>query len=101
MKVLAYEQAVCNSFSWLKPESALLYLQNLQIVVNQHSPNLDQFKITGQDLLQDLQPESKGHEQVKKQIEDFENCWRKLEKDIEDKIEKVRMISWSGLVDLV
>jgi hypothetical protein len=45
--------------------------------------------MTGQSLLQDLQPESEGHQQVKKQVEDFENCWRKLEKDIEDKIEKV------------
>ena len=57
--------------------------------MNLHLPNLDHFKNSGKSLLEDLKPESEGAEQVKKQIEDFKNCWKKLEKDIVEKIEKV------------
>ena len=41
-------------------------------------------------MLVNLNPQSEGAEKVNKQIEDFDNCWKKLEKDIQDKIDKVR-----------
>lgn len=43
-------------------------------------------------MLEDLKPESEGAKEVNKEIEDFENCWRKLEKDVKNKIEKVRLL---------
>ena len=63
----------------------------------QRLPNLTQFKKSGERLIQNLQPESKGAEQVKKEVEDFETCWKKLEQDAKESVEKVRrclMVIW-------
>lgn len=40
-------------------------------------------------LLENLTPESDGCDQVKKQLNDVEDSWKKLERDIKEKIESV------------
>ncbi|XP_028414728.1 nuclear anchorage protein 1-like isoform X2 [Dendronephthya gigantea] len=70
-------------------QQRLEMVKSLQSDVIQQSPSLVHFKNTGQALLVNLNPQSEGAEKVNKQIEDFDNCWKKLEKDIESKIEKI------------
>lgn len=64
--------------------------------MKKYSPNFGHFKNSGEALLADLEPESEGHDSVTKQIEDFDNLWKKLDKDIAEKIEKVKGYPYWG-----
>ena len=66
----------------------------MQLEVGQYSPNVVKLNSAGVSLLENLTPESNGSESVKKQMEDFQQCWQKLDDDVKESIEKVSESSW-------